>query len=315
MSTIDFDNDSNKSTDSDSILLPVTKLNPKMWLSMDPRSIIVDEIIQGFPAGTVGAWIAPGGTGKSFLALELALAVASPLADFAGFKPSKHGKVLYLNAEDPHIQIGRRLAWLGEKISPEAKIEVHENLFIASAVGSLIDFSVKPNFNDADAEMTDIEKLIDFRDYRLIILDTLTRFHSLNENDNGQMTQLISLLEYATRQTRAAVLFLHHTNKAAIKDGEGSSQNASRGANALISNIRYSAYLVRMTPEEAQNYGIDPDRYGSYLRFGVAKQNYGLPQEERWFERREGGVLMPVTLTKTTHKPKKDINYERNTSF
>jgi hypothetical protein len=67
-----------------------------------------------------------------------------------------------------------------------------------------------------------------------------------------------------------------------------------------------------MTTDEAPSYGITPERSGYYLRFGMAKLNYGLPQEERWFERKEGGVLLPVDLPliKTTplNTPKKENN-------
>jgi RecA-family ATPase len=271
-------------------------LNTSMWLSMDPHSIILDEVIPGFYVGTVGALVAPGGTGKSFLALELAMAVASPLADIASFNPVNHGRVLYLNAEDIYLEIGRRLAWLGERISPEAKEQLKDNLVIASATGALMDLSIKPDV--AEKGITDIEQLVEsFGGFRLIILDTLTRFHSLEENNNGQMSQLVSQLEYLAKHTGAAILFLHHTNKIAIREGSSDSQAASRGASSLVDNVRYAAYLTKMTTEEAPNYGVNPERSGYYLRFGVSKQNYGLSQTQRWFERKEGGVLVPIDLS------------------
>jgi RecA-family ATPase len=289
----------------------ICKQNTSMWFDTDPRTFSRDEIIPGFTVGTVGSFVAPGGTGKSFLALELALAVASPLADVAGFMPPRQGKTLYLNAEDPQVETGLRLAWLGERLSPEAKKAVDENFFMGSAYGSLIDLGKKPDGNNSDK--SDIEQLAnDFCNYRLIILDTLTRFHSLDENNNGQMAVLISHLEHLARETGAAVLFLHHTNKASIRGGDLDSQAASRGANVLTANIRYSAYLVKMTETEANGYGIAKDRRNFYLRFGVAKQNYGLPQKDRWLERREGGVLVPVELLperiKTNKMPRKIFN-------
>jgi RecA-family ATPase len=275
--------------------------NTAMWLSMDPKKIPIDTVIPGLMAGTVGSLVAPGGTGKSFLALELAMAVASPLGDIIGFNPQKSGPVLYLNAEDHFLETARRLACLGERLPLEARQAVAKNLTVGSALGSLINFSFAPN-NDF---FTDIEGLINESiGYRLIILDTLTRFHTLDENKNGEMSNLLNNLEFLARQTGAAVLFLHHTNKTAIRDGSGDSQAASRGASVLVDNVRYSSYLVKMTPEEATDLGIGPRKREFYLRFGISKQNYGIPKPELWLERHEGGVLLPANLSKEKTKPK-----------
>jgi RecA-family ATPase len=275
-------------------------MNADMWLSMDPNSIPLDHVIPGFLAGTVGSLVAPGGTGKSFLALELAMAVASPLGDLVGFNLQKSGMVLYLNAEDHFLEIGRRLACLGQRLPLEARLAVAENLTLGSSFGCLLDFSVIPYQSEIDSDIESLAKK--GIGYRLIILDTLTRFHTFDENKNGDMAKLINNLEFLANKTGAAVLFLHHTNKAAIREGSGDSQAAGRGASVLTDNIRYSAYLVKMTADEAPSYGIAPERCGFYLRFGVAKQNYGTHQTERWLERKEGGVLLPVELSKNTHQ-------------
>jgi hypothetical protein len=38
------------------------------------------------------------------------------------------------------------------------------------------------------------------------------------------------------------------------------------------------------------------DRRGLFVRFGISKQNYDVIQPDRWYERRAGGVLMPLEL-------------------
>jgi len=38
------------------------------------------------------------------------------------------------------------------------------------------------------------------------------------------------------------------------------------------------------------------DRRGFYIRFGVSKQNYGSPLADQWYERGDGGILLPVKL-------------------
>jgi hypothetical protein len=79
-------------------------------------------------------------------------------------------------------------------------------------------------------------------------------------------------------------------------------QQAARGASALVDNARWGGYLCRMSAAESARLAdagrpIGPERRGYYLRFGVSKQNYGILPLERWYERQEGGVLLPVVLT------------------
>ena len=63
----------------------------------------LDFIWPGFLAGTVGALVAPGATGKSFWALEAAMSVACGAAvdckaaggDLVGLAPERSGRVVY----------------------------------------------------------------------------------------------------------------------------------------------------------------------------------------------------------------------------
>ncbi len=62
----------------------------------------LDFIWSGFLAGTVGALIAPGATGKSFWALEGAMAIACSVAggDVVGLEPAHTGRVVFFAGED-----------------------------------------------------------------------------------------------------------------------------------------------------------------------------------------------------------------------
>jgi RecA-family ATPase len=277
--------------------------NPVLWGELNLAATLraprtpKDFIIPGFKAGTLGALVAPGGTGKSFLALELAMAVASPLADVAGFNPPGHGKVLYVNGEDPEDEMADRVSWISERFPPQADPQLLENLRIVPAMGSLLDFGRRPQ-GDTDRISQDLGDLIlNAHGCRLIVIDTLTRFHTMNENDNGQMGQVLANFEHVIAATGAALLFIHHTNKSSTREGDTDNQAAARGADTLMAHSRFAAYLAKMTEAEAEKYGADPERRGHYLRFGASKQNYGQSLTERWFERKEGGVLLPVELT------------------
>jgi RecA-family ATPase len=139
---------------------------------------------------------------------------------------------------------------------------------------------------------------------RLMVLDTLRRFHIEEENASGPMAQVIGRMEAIAAETGCSIIFLHHANKSAAMAGAGDQQQASRGSSVLVDNIRWQAYLSGMTAAEAETWGVDDNQRAYFVRFGVSKANYGSPFQERWLRRHEGGVLKPVPLEKRA-KPKK----------
>lgn len=255
-----------------------------------------DFILPGFLSGTVGALVSPGGVGKSFFALQLAAAVAGgqPQANTTGLNVGEGGQVLYLNLEDPPDEICRRLFHLGQRLDLVSRQSVAENLRLTARQGIPTDV-MQPKFHAALLKAATGK--------RLVIVDTLSRCHKLEENDNGAMSTLISRLETVPRQTGAALLFLHHTSKASALAGQGAMQQAARGASALIDNARYSATLVRMTPEDAEKWTdrhdgspIEEKRRSFFVRYETGKVNYGQVEVGHWFERTAGGILKPVVL-------------------
>jgi len=101
----------------------------------------LDFIWPGFLAGTVGALVAPGATGKSFWALEAAMAVACsvPGGDLLDLKPRHTGRVVYLAGEDPELALIHRLHSIGQHLSLEARVSIAENLTIEPVIGKRLD--------------------------------------------------------------------------------------------------------------------------------------------------------------------------------
>jgi len=246
----------------------------------------LDWVWPGFLAGTVGVLEAAGGTGKSYWALQAAMAVADGgrNSDLLGLAPSHAGRVIYLTAEDPEPVLVGRVQALGQFLPAQARDAIAEHLVLMPLAGRRLDVMAALC---AGA--------------RLVILDTISRFHTLAENDNGDMPRLIAELEHLATATGAAVLYLHHVDKSSPRNGMADQQQAARGASALVDNARWGGYLCRMSAAESARLAdagrsISSERRGYYLRFDVSKQNYGILPPERWYERREGGVLRPVAL-------------------
>lgn len=257
----------------------------------------LDFIWPGFLAGTVGALVAPGSTGKSFWGLEAAMAVSCTVAggDLVKLNPLKTGPVVYFAGEDPEPALVKRLHAIGGHLDGPARQSISDNLILEPIMGKRL--------NVMDQRHS--ERLIEYcSGARLIVLDTLSRIHQLDENSNGDMARLIGVLEHVAARTGASVLYLHHVSKGSAKEGQGDQQQAARGASALIDNARWCGFVAKMTEPESERLSDRPgdktpighDRRGFYVRFGVSKQNYDATPLDQWYERREGGVLMPVEL-------------------
>ncbi len=259
----------------------------------------LDFVWSGFLAGTVGALVAPGATGKSFWALEAAMAVACNVSegDLLQLNPKHHGRVVYLAGEDPHAALKNRLHAIGQYLSPTAREDIAENLSLVPTVGSRLDVM-------ADNQLKSIIELCSGS--RLVVLDTLSRIHQLDENSNSDMAQLVSQLEHIAVKTGATILFLHHVNKGSAREGQTDQQQAARGASALIDNARWCGFVAKMTDHEAESLSdrvdgsaIGADQRGYFLRFGISKQNYGIQLPDMWFKKHDGGVLIPTSLRKS----------------
>lgn len=246
----------------------------------------IDYVLPNMVAGTVGALVSPGGAGKSMLALQLAAQIAGG-PDLLQVGEFPTGPVIYLPAEDPPAAIHHRLHALGGHFTTEQRQDVADGLLIEPLIGRC------PNIMCLDW-FDGLKRAAEGR--RLMILDTLRRFHIEDENVSGPMAQVIGRMESIAADTGCSIVFLHHASKSAAMMGAGDQQQASRGSSVLVDNIRWQSYLSGMTQNEAEEWGVDDGQRGYFVRYGVSKANYGAPFPERWFRRHEGGVLMPAVL-------------------
>lgn len=246
----------------------------------------IDYVLPNMVAGTVGALVSPGGAGKSMLILQLAAQIAGG-PDLLSVGKFPTGLVVYLPAEDPPTAIYHRLHALGAHLTAEQRQAVADGLLIEPLIGKC------PNIMAIDW-FDGLKRAAEGR--RLMVLDTLRRFHIEEENASGPMAQVIGRMEAIAADTGCSIVFLHHANKGAATTGTGDQQQASRGSSVLVDNIRWQSYLSGMTQAEAEILGVDDCQRGYFVRFGVSKANYGAPFQERWLRRQEGGVLKPAVL-------------------
>ena len=258
-----------------------------------------DFIFGSFLSGTVGALCGAGASGKSFWALEAAMAIASQGTeggDLLRLSPSRPGRVVYLAAEESYNELSYRAHMIGRHIPLEARQAIAEWLDIEVVEGRRINVLEEEYYNQLAGNLCG--------GARLVILDTLSRIHLSEENSNKDMAILISRLEKLAYETGAAVLYLHHISKGAALSGMGGEQQAARGASALIDNARWCGNLATMSKPESEKLSdnaynrdpIGPEWRRYFCKFVVSKENYSLTYGDAWYKRHEGGVLLPVTL-------------------
>lgn len=198
-----------------------------------------------------------------------------------------HGGVLYLPAEDPTLAINHRLYSAREAVAGSID-RLAETLEIVPLMGRAVDLMV-PAWSDAIQRMAEGK--------RLVIIDTLRRFHSGDENSAGEMARLLGILEHICGQTGTSILFLHHTAKGAALNGSGDAQQASRGSSVLVDNVRGGQFnLSGMSEAEARAHGVEATDRKGFTRLVQAKANFGAPMPDRWFRRIDGGLLVPAHI-------------------
>ncbi len=190
-----------------------------VW-SMPPVEFLIDDLI---PERSLAMMYGPPGSGKSFLAIDMALSVAHGV-EFAGQETKKAG-VIYIVAEGVAGFGKRWKAWQSAKqIADKAPLIV-----LPEAVNLMDDEQV--------------DKLIDTldsvgNDFSLTIIDTVHRtMHGAEENSASEMARFITACAKIQEHTGGAVLAVHHS-------GKNSAQGA-RGSNSLLGAVDASLAITK----------------------------------------------------------------------
>lgn len=139
--------------------------------------------------------------GKSFLALDMAVAVASGAACLRTYPVPRPGPVLLYAAEDALHIVRRRL----EGICAAAACSLQQlDLQVITAVTLRLDLPA-----DRDRLQHTVE---DFKP-RLLILDPFVRLHRIDENVSGEVAPLLAYLRELQRYHHLAVVLVHHAKK------------------------------------------------------------------------------------------------------
>jgi hypothetical protein len=155
---------------------------------------------------------------KSFLALDVAVSVASGAACLRQFPVCRTGKVLLFPAEDSLAVVRQRL----EGIASAAGVSFSSlPVEVITAPSLRLDTAVdRQRLADTVQNLRPI----------VLILDPLIRLHRVDENDASQIAALLSYLRELQRQFQVSVMLVHHARKDSHSSRPG---QALRGSSEL----------------------------------------------------------------------------------
>ncbi len=239
------------------------------------RQWLVPDMI---PAGKVATLSGDGGTGKSLIALQLAVAVATG-GHWLG-RETADGPVLFITAEDDRDELHHRLA----RIAGAEHLDLGDvgNLTVWSLVGAdaLMVLVGADGVLVPMPLLATLEAQLVRNPATLLVLDTLADLFGGNENGRTEARQFVQLLAGLAQRHECTVLLLAHPSLSGLNSGSGTS-----GSTAWSNSVRSRLYLERVKAG-----GAEPDTDARLLK--VMKSNYGPTDREipiRW----QDGVFVP----------------------
>jgi RecA-family ATPase len=192
------------------------------------------------PSGNVTLLNGDGGTGKSLIALQLAVATVSG-GQWIGCSVQP-GACLFLTAEDDIPEIHRRLADIA--LEDGISLADLDGLMVTSLAGDDALLAVpdgRSNIIRPTGLFGSLESLIEKTRPTLVVLDTLADLFGGEENQRAQARQFIGMLRGLAINYQAALLLLAHPSLAGMATGSGSS-----GSTGWNNSVRSRLYLERI---------------------------------------------------------------------
>jgi len=171
---------------------------------------------------------------KSFLALDLAVSVASGATCLRRFAPRRTGPVLLYAAEDALHVVRARL----EGICQAAGVSF-ERLDVHAITAPRVRLDLDGDRQRLERTVADLEPV-------LLVLDPFVRLHRVDENAANEVAPILAYLRTLQREHGPAVLLVHHSRKGA---GHARAGQALRGSSELHAWGDSNLYLRRRQDE------------------------------------------------------------------
>jgi hypothetical protein len=231
------------------------------------------------------------GTGKTFLAIDWCMSLASGLAEWGAWKlPGTPQRVMYILAEGQ--------GWLHHRVQ-----EWYEHHPGAEPGDNIIWIPEALTLFRRDGESNDLRRLsnaaVAFKP-DLIVADTFARVTAgANENQQQDMSIIVGAVDTIRSRTGAAVMFLHHANR----EGNYRGSTVLPGAADVVLNLRRQSEAddspVELGWIKLKNAQVPTDRpwlriaagkYSGYVELLGGPPKKGTPRQDQvvaWLRERD----------------------------
>ena len=219
-------------------------------------------------------------SGKTWLALEIAVSVASGSPCLGTFAVRSPGPVLLYAAEDSASALRDRVQTLAQVHGVDfQELDLH----IITIDTLRLD---RPDHQDR------LEATLQVYKPALLILDPLVRVHAIDENIAGQVAALLGYLRSLQRKTGAAIALVHHVRKnASAAAGAGNSLRGSGDLYAWVDSFLYlrshqAQRLLSAEHRSAPAFGpvalelVQSAATGTYLKIAATNETQPSPPQD-----------------------------------
>lgn len=179
---------------------PTVRVGDIADLAQDPSERwLVEDLWVERAAAVLGG---PPKLGKTWLAVDLALSVASGTAVLDRYAVRRPGPVLFFAAEDSREHFKERFSGIARRRGLSlGALEVH---FLEVA---------RLRLDEEEDRLRLLSTVAHIRP-RLLVIDPFVRAHAADENSASEISRLLAFLRSLERDQELAILIIHHTRKA-----------------------------------------------------------------------------------------------------
>jgi RecA-family ATPase len=231
---------------------------------LDRAPAQIEWLVEGLiPVRTRGLMVGGPKEGKSPLALDLALALASG-SSWLGHVAPQRRRVAVISREDSPQETARRLKLFSQ--GSEAR-----SAYIPGQIW-MNTMEQSPEYRLDNLEQVDaLIKELKMEQFDLAIFDVLRELHSGDENDNTVMAAVLAALKRVQVEAQCGILLLHHVSKA-------QSTNIFRDARGAGAIHGWTEWGVGLTVEDE----TAPRK--EWVRKVDFELKYACPADPVWFK-------------------------------
>jgi archaellum biogenesis ATPase FlaH len=221
----------------------VLMYNPITVPELIAKTEDVEWLIEGvLPKSGLLLLTGDGGVGKSWLMMEMALALDEGREWLGHFK-TESARTLIIDQENSRSLLKERLnLLLGTKAQDSGVLFLPDEWILL----------------DNQEQYRALDEMMTREKPQVVFMDSLVRFHARNENDSGDMAFINGLLKRLVRKHECALVVCHHNRKSGSSGSESGSFRGSSEIKAAVDNyfdVSKKSQTVKTITNPKSRYG------------------------------------------------------------